>query len=487
MFLHRPFGTFDLTGPAGRFVPAADGVLPCDAMIYLGTGFCRDGWNTGHGSFAFNPRVFPDPEAMVQALHDDGVRVVMHVVDPPLNLHGAVADGDGDADSAARYWDQHAPAGRVGIDGWWPDVGDMLDPAARLARIRMYWDGPVRDQPDRRPFALHRNAYAGVQRYGWIWSGDIDSAWRTLAMQVPVGLNVGLSGIPYWGTDTGGFITRREFTGELFVRWFQFSAFCPSFRSHGRTWKLRLPWGWNTGEYGPEEHDGRRTELPDPAELHNPAVEPICRQYLELRYRLLPYLYSAVRETAETGLPLMRALWLHYPDDPEAVRRGDLYLWGRDILVAPVVEKGATQRELYLPAGRWHDFWTGAVLEGGRSVRREVDLATLPLFVRAGAIVPTGPVRQRTDEASDEPVLLTVYPGADGAATLYEDDGTSFAHADGAWRKFLLTWHDASGRLEIALAPGSQPLAASRSFALRRAGSTPSTRLFDGTPLAVTL
>jgi alpha-glucosidase/alpha-D-xyloside xylohydrolase len=169
------------------------------------------------------------------------------------------------------------------------------------------------------------------------------------------------------------------------------------------------------------------------------------------------------------------------------VRRGDLYLWGRDILVAPVVEKGATQREVYLPAGRWHDFWTGAVLEGGRLIRRDVDLATLPLFVRAGAIVPTGPIRQRTDETSDEPVLLTVYPGVDGAATLYEDDGTSFAWRDGAWRKFLLTWHDAAGRLEIALVPGSQPLAAPRSFAVCRAGATPSTRLFDGTPLAVTL
>src|SRR5262249_13526640 len=127
------------------------------------------------------------------------------------------------------------------------------------------------------------------------------------------------------------------------------------------------------------------------------------------------------------------------------------------------------------------------VLEGGRSIRREVDLATLPLFVRAGAIVPTGPVKQRTDEPSDEPVLLTVYPGADGAATLYEDDGASFAYRSGAWRKFLLTWHEAAGRLEIALAPGSRPLEAPRSFAVRRAGSAISTRQFDGTPLAVML
>ena len=166
-----------------------------------------------------------------------------------------------------------------------------------------------------------------MQRYGgWIWSGDIDSRWKTLAAQVPVGLNHSLSVSPFWGTDVGGFYPTRELTGELYVRWFQFGAFCPSFRAHGRTWHLRLPWGWNTGEFGPREHP----EDPDPNELHNAAVEPICRKYLELRYRLLPYKYTLCREAHDTGLPLMRALWLHYPDDEQAVMRGDEYLWGRD-------------------------------------------------------------------------------------------------------------------------------------------------------------
>jgi alpha-glucosidase/alpha-D-xyloside xylohydrolase len=361
IYVHRPEGTFDLTGDTGRLI--ADGLalpldlflivsdnpceimrhyalltgfshlpplwslgylqshrtlasrdevlaeartfrerrLPCDGMIYLGTGFCPDGWNTGHGAFAFNPRIFPDPEAMVRQLHAEHMKIVVHVVDPPLELHGTIGDGAATDDPAhvSSYWARHKPARDVGIDGWWPDVGDRLSPAARLARIRMYHDGPLATAPDRRPFALHRNAYAGVQRYGWVWSGDVDSAWRTLAMQVPVGLNCGLSGIALWGTDTGGFITTRELTGELYVRWFQYSCFCPLFRSHGRTWKLRLPWAWNSGEFGPEEYDFRRVALPDASELHNPAVEPICRKYLELRYRLLPYTYSAVRETAE--------------------------------------------------------------------------------------------------------------------------------------------------------------------------------------------
>ena len=152
-----------------------------------------------------------------------------------------------------------------------------------------------------------------------------------------VAQNDSLSLSPYWGSDTGGFFPTKELTGELYVRWFQFAAFNPLFRSHGRTWKLRLPWGWNTGESGPLETNWR----PNPNELHNVEIEPICRKYLELRYRLLPFNYSVAREARDTGLPMMRALWLHYPNDPEAVKLGNEYLWGRDLLIAPVVEKGA--------------------------------------------------------------------------------------------------------------------------------------------------
>ena len=184
--------------------------------------------------------------------------------------------------------------------------------------------------PEARPYALHRNGYAGMQRYAaFLWSGDVYSTWETLRTHVPIAINTALSGIPYWGTDTGGFVPTRELTGELYVRWFQFSAFCPLFRSHGRTWKLRLPWGWNTGELGPNEiRTYGDASNPDASELHNTEVEPICRKYLELRYRLMPYLYSAVRECCLTGLPIIRALWLHYPDDPAARSRGDEYLCG---------------------------------------------------------------------------------------------------------------------------------------------------------------
>jgi alpha-glucosidase (family GH31 glycosyl hydrolase) len=465
--------------------------LPCDAFIYLGTGFTTGGWNTGHGQFRFNESIFPDAGAMIRQLHDTHIRVALHVVDPPLHLSGTVDDTGAAAtskDNAAHYWNEHQPVARAGIDGWWPDVGDKLDPAARLARIRMYWDGPIKDQPDRRPFALHRNGYAGMQRYGWLWSGDIDSTWQTLAMQIPVGINCGLTGIPYWGTDIGGFVTTPELTGELFVRWFQFGAFCPLFRAHGRTWKLRLPWGWNTGEYGPEEYDGTRLvpgTLPDKKELRNPEVEPICKSFLELRYRLLPYLYSAVRETHETGMPVMRALWLHYPSDPDAVGRGDEYLWGRDMLVAPVVEQGATSRSLYLPQGAWYDFWTGEQVAGGAKITRPVDLKTIPLYIRAGAIIPTGPVKQHTDEIADGALTLTVYPGADGAAVVYEDDGSSFAHQTGEHRKIAVIWHDRAKRLVLKLeqeSPSTELATLQRTIAIRisTTGATRDT-VFNGT------
>ncbi len=462
--------------------------LPCDALIYLGTGFCPSGWNTRNGEFAFNPAVFPDPGAMFAQLHDEHFKVVLHAVLEGKTLSGTVDDpctspplpsgtmpgGDWPDDrQVSCYWPAHKPAFDLGVDGWWPDQGDGLDPSSRLARIRMYWDGCREWRPDQRPYALHRNGLAGMQRYAaFLWSGDVYSTWETLATHVPIAVNTGLSGIPFWGTDIGGFVPTHEFTGELYVRWFQFGAFCPLFRAHGRTWKLRLPWGWNTGELGPNEiasyRDGAAN--PDPSELHNAAVEPICRKYLELRYRLLPYLYTAVRQAHLTGLPIVRALWLHYPDDPVAVARGDEYLWGRDILVAPVVEKAATARRVYLPRGAWYDFWTGERLEGGREIVRPVDLETLPLYVRAGAVVPLGPVKQHVNEQVDEPLTLTIYPGADGAFSLYDDDGISFGYQRGEWTGIDGRWDDAHQVLGLRATDGSRPMTAARRLLVRVVG-----------------
>ena len=467
--------------------------LPCDVLIYLGTGFCPSGWNTENGSFVWNSRVFPDPKEMIAELHSQNFRVVPHVVILSDRLRGTVHDqcelSNFDEAEASCYWDVHRKNFATGIDGWWPDEGDPLDPASRLVRNRMYWEGPQIDRPNERPYALHRNGYAGMQRYAsFLWSGDVDSTWETLKTQIPIALNAGLSGIPYWGTDIGGFVPTPEFTAELYIRWFQFGAFCPLFRCHGRTWKLRLPWGWNTGDPGPVEvknYDGAAT--PDPSQLHDARVEPICRKYLELRYRMLPYLYSVVRECAVSGMPIMRALWLHFPADPEAVRCSDEYLWGSSLLVAPVVEKGVSIRALYLPRGIWYDFWTGERMEGGREVRKTVDLETLPLYVRTGSILPLGPVKQFTGEKIDEPLSIAIYPGADGSFPLYEDDGTSFNYRHGEWMGIQMQWSDSRKALRMQLAPGSRMLPPGRKAVVIKLGDRTRNVTFEGKPIEILL
>ena len=476
--------------------------LPCDALIYLGTEFAPSGWNTRNGEFTWHPTNFPEPRKQLAALHDEHFKVIVHVVIEGRHLTGTVADpctapplpSGRTPDNkwppdrqVSCYWPYHQSVMNDGVDGWWPDQGDGFDGPSELNRHRMYWEGTQRYRPNERPFALHRNASAGVQRFGGlIWSGDVQSRWETLKTHVPVGINTGLTGLPYWGTDIGGFIPTAEYTGELYVRWFQFAAFCPVFRSHGRNWHLHLPWGWDGGDGGPPETQNFKA---DPAELHNAQIEPICRQYLELRYRLMPYLYTAVRETHDTGIPIMRALWLHHADDPAAVARGDEYLWGRDILVAPVVEKGATSRRVYLPRGKWFDFWKEEAVYGGREVERAVDLATTPLYVRAGAVIPMDPVRQYTDEPVTDPTTLIVYPGADGESTWYEDDGASFNYRRGDAMRIVMTWRDSSRRLSLRVASGFRLRAPiPRRINIRVAGSSDMKSLeFNGGPIEATL
>ena len=555
MFIHQPFGTFDFSGTESKFQPAGpeaalpldiffvaanepvtimaeyarltgyaeipplwsfgyqqshrtlasreeimaeaktfrDKKLPCDTLIYLGTGFCPSGWNTENGSFSWNSRVFPDPKGILDELHKENFRTVLHVVIKTNKLTGTVHDpcepGCADQEKACCHWDAHRNDFAMGVDGWWPDEGDPLDTTSRLVRNRMYWEGPQLERPNERPYALHRNGYAGMQRYGsFLWSGDVYSTWETLKVHIPIAINTALTGIPYWGTDIGGFVPTKEFTAELYLRWFQFAAFCPLFRSHGRNWKLRLPWGWNTGDSGPLEiNNYNGAAIPDSSQLHNPQVEPICRKYLELRYRLLPYLYSAVRECATTGMPILRALWLHHPDDPKAVARQDEYLWGRDVLVAPVVEQGATSRKIYLPHGAWFDFWTGERVQGGAEISREVDLETTPLYVRAGAILPLGPAKQYVEHKVDEPLSISIYPGADASFLLYEDDGSSFDYRKGKWMGIQMAWHDARRVLKLSLASGSRILPPLRRNIEVKLGQSTRATVFDGHPVEVSL
>jgi alpha-D-xyloside xylohydrolase len=260
-------------------------------------------------------------------------------------------------------------------------------------------------------FLLCRSGAAGMQRFGaTCWSGDINNDFATLEAQVPLGLNTGLSGIPYWGTDVGGFFHPIPETGELYARWFQFGAFSPIFRSHGWVWREHVPWA------------------------HGPEVEAICRRYAELRYRLLPYTYTLAWQARALGLPLMRPLVLNYPDDPRVWNLGHEFLWGDDFVVAPVTREGATAWPVYLPAGRWHDFWTGAPYDGPGGITVPAPLDRLPLFVRAGAIVPMGPVVQHTGERPLDEVTLLIYPASPGTTSqfeLYEDDGRTNAYLRG--------------------------------------------------------
>jgi len=429
--------------------------MPIDAVIYLGTGFTPTGWNTRQPSFDFNPEVFErEPADVLADLHERNVKVVVHMVpwqrDRLPTLQGTIPPQPGepmDASHILNYWNQHVDLVKAGIDAWWPDEGDWFNLFERIKRHQLYYQGPLSTQPNVRPWSLHRNGHLGIAQWGgWVWSGDTESTWKTLEAQIAVGINHSLSLSPYWGSDTGGFYTTSELTGELYARWFQFSAFCPSFRSHGRIWRLRTPWGWGLDDMGFLE--GQR-DVPSMTEMNNPAIEAVCRQFAELRYQLMPYTYTLARQARDTGLPLMRAMWLHYPDDPNVRDLGDQYLWGRDLLIAPVYTPGATSRDVYLPEGNWYDWWTNEKVEGGRTVSRQVNISKIPIYVRAGAIIPLDPVRQYVDQPVSEPTTLQIYTGADGSFTLYEDDGQSldYLQGDATWTQF--TWDDSEQRLTI--------------------------------------
>jgi len=322
----------------------------------------------------------------------------------------------------AWWWSAHRELVRLGVAGWWLDGGEgppaestlhggsgaLLHNIYDRFRHEAFAEGEARDRPDQRVFLLCRSGAAGMQRFGAsCWSGDINNDFATLEAQIPLGLNTGVSGVPYWGTDVGGFFHPIPETGELYARWFQLGAFSPIFRSHGWVWREHVPWA------------------------HGSEVEAICRRYAELRYRLLPYTYTLAWQAHTLGLPLMRPLVMSYPDDPRVWSLGHQFLWGDDLLVAPVTRAGATAWPVYLPAGAWYDFWTGARHEGPGGFTVAAPLDRLPLFVRAGAIVPMGPVVQHTSERPLDDVTMLIYPAGASRFELYEDDGRTNAYRRG--------------------------------------------------------
>jgi len=316
---------------------------------------------------------------------------------------------------------------------------------ARYANIYPLWhsegvsQGQQQASDKKRVFILSRSAYAGSQRLGvTAWSGDVLSDWETFKRQIPAGLNYSISGMPYWTTDIGGFISGGNLNDpkfrELFVRWFQFGAFSPIFRVHG-------------------------TRNPDENELwsYGPEAQKILVDYDNLRYRLMPYIYSQAWQVTSNHGTLMRPLVMDWRDDVDAQNIGDEYLFGPAILVSPVTTQGATSRRVYLPKATWYDFWSGKKIEGGKYIDADAPLEKLPLFIRAGSIIPMGPTMEWSTQKPADPIELRVYPGADGDFTLYEDENDNYDYAKGQHATIQLHWNDKAKTLTIGKRQGSFP------------------------------
>lgn len=314
--------------------------------------------------------------------------------------------------------------------------------AYSLMTTQGIYEGWRRDVDGKRLFILTRSSFAGQQRHAAVtWSGDIAATWEVLHQQIPAGLNFCMAGIPYWTMDIGGFFTSAMLVRnkkhlnpdyrELYVRWFQYGAFCPIFRSHGTNTPREV---WRFGEPGDETYD-------------------TLVKFDNLRYRLMPYIYSVAWMVTDQSYTMMRGLAMDFADDKEVFNTNDQFMFGPSILVNPVTkplkEMGSPAREVYLPQSEgWFDFWTGQKHEGGQTIDAPAPLSTMPLYVKAGSIIPMGPFVQYATEKSD-PIELRVYPGADCEFTLYEDEGDNYNYENGHYSRIKIKWNDAEKKLTI--------------------------------------
>lgn len=464
--------------------------MPVDGIIQDWQ-YWPPGTNTW-GSHDFDPARYPDPAAMFKQLHEMNFHTLISVWakfdlgsenSKELNAVGGMfpkvtryvfPPGQG------QWYDPFSVAGRQtywrqmrdklfakGADGWWldapePEINNMdfrnydtpmghgyeVYNAFPLMHSMGIYQGQRATSDSQRVVILTRSAYAGQQRNSAItWSGDIQGTWQVFQAQIPAGLNFSLSGIPYWNTDTGGFFGNRA-TGngkaenpqfqEFFTRWFQFSAFCPMLRVHG---------SYGAGVPGREFY-----RFPQ-------KTQDILRTYVDLRYRLMPYLYSTAWQVTSNGSPFMRPLVMDFPKDPRAIEIGDQYLFGPAIMVTPVTTADATNRSVYLPAAGapWFNFWTGQTSPAGQQVEASAPVETLPLFVRPGAIIPMGPFLQYSSEKPADPIELRIYRGANGKFTLYEDEGDNYNYEKGKFATIPVAWNEAKRTLEIGKRVGDFP------------------------------
>jgi alpha-glucosidase len=286
------------------------------------------------------------------------------------------------------------------------------------------YEGVRKLRPDERPFVLTRAAYAGVQKYAASWTGDNTADRAHLAATIPQLLNLGISGYPFNGADVGGFVGCPD--AELFAEWMELGALQPFFRNHSKKDACRRePW------------------------VFGAAVEERARKAVERRYRLLPYLYTAFEESSRNGAPIMRPLWFEYPADGAAYDTSNVYLLGRDLLVAPKLRAGANEYSVVLPGGDWYDTESLALVPSGNRELESGPTDSVRLFARAGSIIPQGPVMQSAHEAPQGSLLLDVWPGPDCSGSLYIDDGRSFAYQNGAFRRLSFACEPGSASLDV--------------------------------------
>jgi alpha-glucosidase len=433
--------------------------IPCDAL-YLDIHYME-----GYRCFTWDKQRFPEPAALLTDLHNQGFKVAATIdcgIKADRNYpvcadglakgafctypDGKVAGGpvwpgesyfpDFTNPCVREWWGQlYAPLLEAGMDGIWNDMNEptIIGPKGNtLAHcVRHDWEGQGTDhrqahnvygmqmvrataeglqrlRPGQRPFVLTRSGWAGVQRYAIPWTGDNQSTWEHLRLTMPMVMGLGLSGLGFTGADVGGF--DRGADGELLVRWAQMGAFLPFFRNHTSIWSRdQEPW------------------------VYGEPYLSISRAAIEWRYRLLPYLYTATWQCAQSGIPVARPLALAHPEDERTHSLDDQFLCGDALLVAPICEPQATSRPVYLPAGEWFDFWTDEPHRGPTTLQAAAPLERIPVFVRAGTVLPTWPVLQHTNVQAVEKLILHVYPG-DGKSWLYEDDGQSLAYKGGEYR-----------------------------------------------------
>jgi alpha-D-xyloside xylohydrolase len=451
-------------------------------------------WWNHKGEFVFNKN-YPDPKGMVDRLHNENFHLMISIwpffepgsanydymqnqgwfVDkfkyakPPYHTD-AMAVYDATSPEARKYyWDQvDKGLFSIGLDAWWMDTTEpetegqeeniLLDHKLAAGSGNRYvnvyplldtqavYQGQRSASDKKRVFILSRSAFAGSQRNGvTAWSGDINSDWLSFRRQIPAGLNFAVSGIPYWTTDIGGFVfgnpTDPAFR-ELFIRWFQYGTFNPILRVHG-------------------------TRRPDENELwsYGPDAQTILVNFDRLRYRMLPYIYSLAWKTTSEAYTPMRPLVMDFRTDSRAQNVGDQFMYGPAFLVNPVTEPAATIRQLYLPETRWYDFWTGAAVEGGRTINAAAPLDRLPLYIRAGSILPLGPEEEWSTQKPADPIELRIYRGANADFTLYEDENDNYDYEKGGYSTIGLHWDDAQHTLTIGERKGQFPgMLESRAF-----------------------